>query len=68
MLPEPRRRTSLIAQMSIHAFLSSLQIIAVARSGLIEVPLSLVVRTFQAPKGERLSSGRFDVMNCYELH
>lgn len=50
MLPEPGRRTSLNAQISICAFSSSLQMIAVAHSGLIESALSFVVRTFQAPR------------------
>lgn len=50
ILPYPGRYTLLSAQMSIHSLSSSLQIIAVAHSGLIESALSLVVCTFQAPK------------------
>ena len=49
----PGRRTSHRAQMSMLAFSNSRQMRAVARSGLIEESLSLVVRTFQAPRLRR---------------
>ena len=48
MFPVPGRRTSLRAQKSMLAFSNSRQMRAVARSGLIEESLSLVVQTFQA--------------------
>ena len=53
MYPVPSRRTSLRAQMSMLAFSNSRQMRAVARSGLIEESLSLVVQTFQAPRLRR---------------
>ena len=53
MYPVPSRRTSLRAKMSMLAFSNSRQMRAVARPGLIEESLSLVVQTFQAPRLRR---------------
>ena len=50
MLPEPWRLTSLKAHMSMSVFSSSLQMIAVARFGLMVASLSLVVQTFHAAR------------------
>ena len=53
MFPVPGRRTSLRAQLSLLAFSNSRHMRAVACSVLIEESLSLVVRTFQAPRLRR---------------
>ena len=53
VFPVSGRRTSLRAQMSMFTFSNSRQMRAVARSGLIEESLSLVVRTFQVPRLRR---------------